>query len=64
MKDEYGQIMANHGYLTYQDSEDIKEVVCMYLCKHVSEYKDPDDMEREVCCVCPLVEKLIEYEDD
>ena len=38
---------------------DIMEEGCKY-CKHPGWYKDPDDMQREQCDHCKVVEKLAE----
>ena len=62
-RDENGEIILK-GHISWQESQDIQEVVCTELCKYPSEYKDPDDMEKEQCSICPLAEKLMEFEDD
>ena len=52
------------GKLSYNDSQEIKEVVCDKLCMWPSEFKDPEDLWNEKCDRCPLAEKLMEFEDE
>ena len=61
MKDEKGKQLTWHGKLSWQETQDIIELVCYNLCMWPSEYKDPDDMQREKCSICPLSEKLDEF---
>ena len=57
-------IGPDKGHLSVQEAYDICEVVCDNLCMWPSEYKDPDDLRREKCKNCPLMEKLGEFEDE
>jgi len=35
----------------------VAECACSTICKYYDQYKDPDDLEKEHCSVCPVFEK-------
>ena len=58
-----GAIINGYSSLSYNDWNEILEVACDKICKYVSEYEDPMDLQKAVCCRCPLAAKLMEFED-
>lgn len=56
------EIDPDKGRLSWQETQDICEIVCDKLCRFPYEYKDPDVMWNEQCNRCPLGEKLGEFE--
>ena len=59
-----GAIINGYSSLSYNDWNEILEVACDKICQFPAQYKDSLDMEKAVCCRCPLAEKLMEFEDD
>ncbi len=58
------EIDPKKGSLSWQETQDICEIVCDKLCRFPYEYKDPDVMWAEQCNRCPLGEKLEEFENE
>jgi len=39
--------------------DDIMTPICEDYCKHLGDYKDPDDLYNNVCCDCELEQKML-----
>lgn len=61
---ELGEIIVGRGRLSWQEQQDITEVVCLNLCKHVDEYDDVNELHYFCCAICPLAEKLEDFSDE
>ena len=59
MRDANGEIWVK-GRLSWQQSEDICEIVCDQLCKKPDEAGSVEELE-EICRNCPLSMKLEEF---
>lgn len=61
MKDEKGKQLTWHGKLSWQETQDICELVCNELCHFPYVYDDTELMQRSECSNCPLSMKLEEF---